>query len=424
MTIYVWLLRLLLPLVLLRLLWRGLRNRAYWQRWRERLGWVPPLQHQKVIWLHAVSVGEARASEPLVNALLARYPDYRILITTTTPTGAAQVRRSFGERVAHYYFPFDLPGVIARFLDRARPQLLVVMETEWWPVLFHACRARGIPIIVANLRLSARAAARYAKLARLTRATLAQVDVFAVQAQADAERLIGLGAARERVQITGSIKFDFALPPDLAQEAQALRDALGARPAWIAASTHEGEEAQVLAAHRRLRAKFPALLLILVPRHPERFAQVARLTREAGFEFALRSEMPPAAEKVEVLIGDTMGELVLLIATASVAFVGGSLVPVGGHNILEPAAAGVPAVVGPHMFNFADIYALAIAADYVQTVHNENELAAAVERLIDNPALRGQRASRGLALVAANRGARDRLLALIANRLRLTDKLG
>lgn len=418
MTVYVWLLRLLLPLVLLRLLWRGVRNRAYWHRWRERLGWIPSLQHKKVIWLHAVSVGETRASEPLVNALLARYPDHRILITTTTPTGAAQVRRSFGERVAHYYFPFDLPGAVARFLDRARPQLLVVMETEWWPVLFHACRARAIPIIVANLRLSERAAARYRKFPSLTRATLTQVDVFAVQAQADAERLLVLGAPRERVQVTGSIKFDFTLPPDLPQQAQALRNALGARPVWIAASTHEGEETQVLAAHRRLRAKFPGLLLILVPRHPERFVQVARLTRDAGFEIALRSEMPPAAAKVEVLIGDTMGELVLLIAAASVAFVGGSLVPVGGHNILEPAAAGVPAIVGPHMFNFADIHALAVAADYVQTVHNENELATAVARLIDDSALRGQRAAQGLALVAANRGARDKLLALIANRLR------
>lgn len=424
MILYVWLLRLLLPLALLRLAWRGLRNRDYWRRWGERLGWAPRLHggDAGVIWLHAVSVGETRASEPLVRALLARYPDHTLLVTTTTPTGSAQVRRSFGERVAHAYFPFDLPGAVARFLTRTRPTLLIVMETEWWPSLFHACRARGIPIAIVNLRLSPRAAARYARFAKLTRATLTQATLFAVQGEADAARVLALGAPRARVHVTGNLKFDFAPPPELAARAQALRASFGARPVWIAASTHAGEDEAVLAAHAQLRQAFADLLLILVPRHPERFVGVARLAQAAGFRIAQRSEQGAIAGDVAVLVGDTMGELVLLLASADCAFVGGSLVASGGHNILEPMAVGVPAVVGPHMFNFADIDALAREAGYCERVHDAHELAAAVGRLLREPALRQERVRRGADLLARNRGAVDRTLALLETALADRDK--
>ena len=275
--LYSLLLYLLLPAVLVRLGWKGVRNPAYWRRWPERWGFVAPLPQPGAIWLHAVSVGETRAAVPLVRALLQRYPGRRILITTMTPTGSAQVRELFGADVAHCYVPYDLPDAVRRFLDRTRPGLALIMETELWPNLFHQCHRRGIPLLVANVRMSEKSMGRYLKFAALTRATLQQVSLFAVQFETDAVRLRRLGAAAERVRVTGSIKFDIPIPADLAAHAQMLRLALGKdRPVWLAASTRDGEEGAVLAAYCSLKMRFPSLLLVLVPRHPERFAEIGR----------------------------------------------------------------------------------------------------------------------------------------------------
>lgn len=413
--LYRWLLRLLLPLVLLRLAWRGFRNRGYWRRWGERFGFVVWPQGAPTLWLHAVSVGEARAAAPLVEALQREYPSHRLFITTMTPTGSEQVRRLFGDAVGHAYVPYDLPSAVARFLARVRPRLALVMETELWPNLFHACGARGIPLVIANVRLSQASMRGYRRIAGLARATLAQVSAFGAQSRADTERLHALGAPPERVQVTGSIKFELRLPASLREAGEVLRRALGAdRRVWIAASTHAGEEEQVLAAHRRLRARFDDALLVLVPRHPERFAPVARLTRRAGFRSRLRSEQGGTlGADVEVLVGDSMGELMLFFAASDVAFVGGSLVPVGGHNILEPAALGVPVITGPHTFNFTEIVRLARERGALLEASDGASLAQTLEALFANPNRRFEVGEAGARLVEENRGALERTLAVL-----------
>jgi len=413
---YTALLWLLLPLVLLRLTARGLRNRGYWQRWGERFGFVARAP-RATLWLHAVSVGETRAAAPLVQALRAAYPELLLWITTTTATGSAQVRTLFGDTVAHSYLPYDLPSAVQRFLRRARPRALIVMETELWPNLFYHCDRAGVPIAIANLRLSARSHARYARFASLTRATLAHVRVFAAQAPADAERIQSLGAPPARVHLTGNIKYDIAFPEDLPARAKDLRATLGARPVWIAASTHAGEDEMVLRAHGELLREWPDLLLILVPRHPERFTQVAKLAVQSFSAYRRSTGATPDAH-TQVWVGDTMGELPLLLAVTDVAFVGGSLVPVGGHNILEPAALGIPSVFGPHMFNFADIAAAALDAGAATQVHAEGELAPALARYLRQRDCRAAAGAAALRFVAANRGALHKALALIDSAIR------
>jgi 3-deoxy-D-manno-octulosonic-acid transferase len=398
---------LLLPVVLLRLGLRGLRNPAYWRRWSERFGYAPVMQQSGCIWLHAVSVGETRAAVPLVRALMQRYPQRPILITTMTPTGSAQVRALFGEQVAHCYVPYDLPGVVRRFLGRVRPSLAIIMETELWPNLFRHCRLRAIPLLVANVRMSEKSMLRYVKFPVLTRATLEQVSLLAVQSETDAARLRTLGAPQERVRVTGSIKFEIDLPPGLPAAAAELRKRFGGdRPVWLAASTRDGEEQAVLAAYRGLKARFPGLLLVLVPRHPERFAGVARLCRSEGFTIALRSAQPPTLDPAtDILVGDSMGELPLFYAAADVAFVGGSLVNTGGHNVLEASAAGVPVVFGPHMFNFADISRLTLERGAGRQVADVAGLTAALAEYLADPAQRQAAGEAGRRMVEENRGA-------------------
>lgn len=405
--LYNLILYLLLPVVLLRLGLRGLRHPAYWRRWPERFGYVPAMPRAGCIWLHAVSVGETRAAVPLVHALRQRYPQRSILITTMTPTGSAQVRALFGETVAHCYVPYDLPQVVRRFLGRVRPSLAVIMETELWPNLFYHCRKRSIPLLVANVRMSEKSMLRYLKFPSLTRTTLQQVSQFGVQAETDAARLRIMGAPPERVRVTGSIKFEIDLPPGLAADAAALRRRFGGdRPVWLAASTREGEEQAVLAAHRALKARFPGLLLVLVPRHPERFAGVARLSRNEGFAVERRSAQPPAlSHDTDILVGDSMGELALFYAAADVAFVGGSLVNTGGHNVLEASAAGLPVVFGPHMFNFTDISRLILERGAGRQVADVDGLSAAVGAYLADPALRQATGEAGRRMVEENRGA-------------------
>lgn len=415
--LYTLLLNLLLPLVFLRLWLRGRQAPAYRLRWRERLGKagdaVQPTM--RPLWIHAVSVGETLASVPLINALRAQLPELPLLITTMTPTGSERVRAIWGDSVWHVYAPYDFPWAIRRFLAHWQPRALVVMETELWPNTLALARERGLPVMVANARLSERSARGYGKLGGLTRELMSQLTVVATQDAPTAERFRVLGVAPERIVRTGSLKFDIAIPETVIDEAERLRRrwSLAERPVWIAASTHAGEDAQILAAHARVRLTHPNALLILVPRHPERFDTVAQLVQSLGFTQVRRSEREPVWPETAVLLGDSMGELLVWLALAHVAFVGGSLVPTGGHNVLEPLALGVPALTGPHYFNFEAINHELLAAEALAVVNDDKALAQAVAQLLDDPILVRARREAGLAVLAANRGAVSRQLALL-----------
>lgn len=415
-TLYSIALYLLAPLVFLRLAWRSLRAPDYRRRWSERLalyGSNTP-RSRDAIWLHAVSVGEVQASAPLVRALLERYEDTPLVLTTTTPTGSRRVQDLFGGSVIHVYVPYDLPGAVNRFLRRFQPRLAVIMETELWPNLFAACDDAGIPLLVANARLSLRSARGYSKVRPLIRNTLSHVSKLAAQGDADARRFRILGVSPERTEVTGSIKFEQRLPASLREQAEVLRGMLGRdRPVWIAASTHEGEDEQVLDAFEQLLQRLPNTLLVLVPRHPERFGRVAALCRKRGYTVALRSENQPCDEHCQVYLGDTLGELPLLYSACDVAFVGGSLMPVGGHNLLEPAAMGMPALTGPHVFNFTEIAAMLLQVGAVRQVPDSGGLARHLELLLKDANLRHAMGEQGKRLVEANRGALERLLAII-----------
>ena len=329
-----------MPVVMGRLAWRARRNPDYLRGLGQRfaLG-TPVFGAASPLWIHAVSVGEAQAAVPIARALRERHPEVPLLFTTTTPTGRDRIRQALGDTVRHCYVPYDLPWLMGRFLDRIRPRALVVMETELWPNLFAACDVRAVPVVLANVRLSARSARGYRWAGRLSREMLQRVSSIAAQSQSDATRMLSLGAPPESVEVTGSVKFDLHLPASLREEAQVLRRSLGPeRSVFIAASTHEGEDAQVLDAFARVLVAIPHCLLVLVPRHPERFAAAAALSRRRGYATALRSRAPSSFDGVDVFVGDSMGELPLFYAAADVAFVGGSLVPTGGHNMLEPAA--------------------------------------------------------------------------------------
>ena len=417
--IYSVVLWLLAPGVLLRLWWRGRRAPAYRRRWGERFGAVVPLSGPAPVWVHAVSVGETQAAAPLIQALMREYPDVPVWVTSTTPTGSDRVRALFGDSVYHSYAPYDLPGAVERFLDRVRPRLALIMETELWPNLFHACRRRGIAVVVANARLSPRSAAGYRRVRPLVAATLGNVEVIAAQTREDAERFAALGARADQLRVMGNIKFDIAVPVDIKCRGEQLRrEQFGGRPVWVAASTHAGEDEQVLDAYAGLRQRVAGVLLVLVPRHPERFDAVVELCRERGYDVARRSEGKGGLAGADVLVGDTMGELPVFYAACDVAFVGGSLVPVGGHNVLEAAALGVPVVFGPHMFNFDAIARLFVDAGAARQVAGSGELAEVVSGWFDAPEVGRGVGRRGFELVEANRGALDRLLALCRGYLR------
>lgn len=403
---------LLLPYALGNLAWRALRYPAYWRRWPERFGFVPSLTGQRAIWVHAVSVGEVRSAAPLVAALVERYPEHRVVVTTMTPTGSEQVRQLFGERVSHCYVPYDFPDAVRRFFDRVRPELAVVAETEFWPNIFVECGRRRIPLFLVNGRVSQASLRGYLRVPEVAREMLANATLLCAQTRVDAQRLRNLGVQSERVHVTGNLKFDVELPVALLEEARELRGHWGReRPVLIAASTHPGEERKVLDAFEALRARHPGLLLVLVPRHPERFAAVARLCRARGHATALRSRtsaaLPPGTA---VLVGDTMGELQRLYAAADVAFIGGSLVPHGGQNLLEACAVNVPVVFGPHMFHFEEISAMALERGAARQVLDVAELAAAVELYFEQPELRRAAGRAAHTLVADNRGALARTL--------------
>lgn len=404
-----------MPVYALYWLSRGFVNRAYWDRFGQRFGFGYPEIESGSIWIHAVSVGEVQAAVPLIRALMRRYPERTMLVTTVTPTGAARVATVFGDCVRHSYIPFETPNAVRSFFAATKPDIALIMETEIWPNLYHACGARGIPLVLVSARISPKSVDRYRKLLPLFRETLSYGIVIAAQSETDAERFLSLGAPPERTRVTGNIKFDIELDPDLAARGRALReDMLGSRPVWVAASTHNREEELVLAAHRRIRETHPDTLLVLVPRHPERFDAVRQFLEREQLPWIARTDGRPAAPDTAVLLGDTMGEVPLFYSAADVAFVGGTLVPVGGHNLLEPAALGRPVVTGPHLFNTQEIADLFRRMGALELVHDDVELASAVTALLDDEAKAARMGEAGRRIVLDNRGALARLLDLIA----------
>jgi 3-deoxy-D-manno-octulosonic-acid transferase len=413
-TLYTALFYLGLPLVAIRLWLRARKAPAYAKRIGERFTLGMPTLQPGGIWVHAVSVGESIAAAPMIRALLERYPTLPITVTCMTPTGSERIQALFANepRIQHCYLPYDLPCAAARFLDRVQPRLAVIMETELWPNHIHQCAKRGIPVALANGRLSERSARGYGRFSKLTAPMLDEMSLFAVQTEAEAQRFRDLGARPETVEVTGSIKFDLTIDPQLLQRAADLRNQWQAqdRPVWIAASTHEGEDEVVLDAHRRLLANHPDALLILVPRHPERFNSVFELCQREGFATVRRSTGANVDAQTRVLLGDTMGELLFLYALADSAFVGGSLVPNGGHNLLEPAALAKPVLSGPHLFNFLDIAAQLREAGALAEVDDAEGLAVEVQRLFELPRDAQRMAEAGLAVMRRNQGALQRLV--------------
>jgi 3-deoxy-D-manno-octulosonic-acid transferase len=416
--VYDLLLHIALPFALLRLLWRSRRLPAYRERWGERLGYYQRSDLRAGVWIHAVSVGEVQAAQPVIRHLLERYSGQGVMVTTTTPTGSARVRALFEDRVRHVYAPYDLKPAVGRFLDAVAPRLVLVMETEVWPNMLRACERRGIPVMLCNARLSQRSANGYDRLGGFARQTFARFTLIAAQAQADAARFTGLGAPTARVRVTGSIKFDLSLPASLREQAEVMRRLWGSgRPVWVAASTHEGEEEQLLAVHRSVCAKVPGALLVLVPRHPDRFERVAALVVREGLTLVQRSRHQSCTAQTSVFLGDTMGELQVFLAAADIAFIGGSLVKVGGHNLLEAAAVGVPSIIGPHSFNFATITRLMVEEGAAAQVVDAAGLARQLCAWLTDAAERARIGENALRVMAENRGALPRLLALVDDAL-------
>ena len=347
---------LLIPIILMRLIWRGFKAPHYWRRWSERFAIYNRNHAQGVIWFHAVSVGEAEAVFPLVKLFLQRHPRSKVLITTTTPTGSARVSAEMGDRVEHVYLPYDLPGSVERFMSQFKPTIAVIMETEIWPNLFARCGSKSIPLFIVNARLSIKSAKGYRKVPSLARPALANVRVIAAQTKEDADRFIEIGANRDSVEITGNLKFDLEIPDEVIKQGKIIRETIfPSRPVWIAASTHKGEDEIVLKVFAKLKQQFSSLILVIVPRHPERFEEVRKLCETEGFKVTKRTSGESCSPDTDIYLSNTMGELKMLYAASDIAFVGGSLVPVGGHNVIEPAAIGVPVVFGPYMSNFREI---------------------------------------------------------------------
>lgn len=409
---------LLLPLVLLRLLWRAYKAPAYAKRWQQRFGFFnyPTAKTDKlkpVICLHTVSVGETIAAAPLVRALQQQYPGFQLVVTTTTPTGSEQVIKFFGDSVFHIYLPYDLPDAIGRFLRKLKPRVFLVMETELWPNLLAACHSRDIPMFLLNGRMSERSARGYKKFSALSLPMMQRLSRVLAQTRVDAERFLSLGVKPENCKVSGNIKFDLCLDQPLLNKAKALQQQWqngSSRPVWVAASTHLGEDAQVLAAFKQVLLKHPDCFLVLVPRHPERFKSVGELCVKEDFTVQKRSDQQTIKSTTQVLLGDSMGEVLAFYGACNVAFVGGSLVENGGHNMIEAAAWGKPIITGPSCFNFAEARNLLVAAEAMVEVANEIELAKQVIALLDDEGLRESMSQAAIELAGDNRGALDAML--------------
>ncbi|WP_415035003.1 lipid IV(A) 3-deoxy-D-manno-octulosonic acid transferase [Azonexus sp.] len=406
------------PLILLRLFWRARKQAAYREHLGERFGFYPALAQaltqaktppgrKPLIWLHAVSVGETRAAEPLLHALSERWPDHQILITGMTPTGRETAHQLYGERVLQAYLPYDFPDAVARFFRHFQPRFGVLMETEIWPNLLAAAADRSIPIALANARLSERSARGYQRFSALSSPAFAQLSAVAAQTAADAERLRSLGA--KAVTVCGNLKFDVRPQASLLTLGATWREERQKRPAWLAASTREGEEALLLDAWQK---KPSAALLILVPRHPQRFSEIAQLLRARGLNWRARSAGLPTPE-TQVWLGDSMGEMAAYYTCADLAFIGGSLLPLGGQNLIEAAACACPVLLGPHTFNFLQASEDAIAAGCARRVQDADAVLQTVEELFADASTLTRMRERSLAFAAAHQGASERTLALL-----------
>ncbi|WP_137938511.1 lipid IV(A) 3-deoxy-D-manno-octulosonic acid transferase [Chitinivorax sp. B] len=400
---------LLLPVVLFRLWWRGRRQPGYRHHWRERLGYYTSKPGHRIIWLHAVSVGETRAAQPLVAALSARYPGYQIVLTQMTPTGRETALAVYGDQIEAVYLAYDLPGAVSRFLSHFRPAFGLLMETELWPNLIHAAHQSNVPLFLVNARLSERSALGYAKIRRLIQPALRQLTHIAAQSIEDANRFRHLGA--ERITVCGNIKFDVALPPEQIMLGQRWRQLLNGRPVIVVGSSRDGEEAMLVRAWAEM-APVQALLVI-VPRHPQRFDEVAAEVARSGMSWARRSQTTEIGHSCQVWLGDSMGELYAYYAMADLAIIGGGFAELGGQNLIEPCATGCPVIVGPHMYNFAETTRLALAAGAAKQVETAEDAIMACKNLFTDPASLQDFQTRARQFAAAHTGATWRTLALL-----------
>lgn len=416
--IYTVLLHIALPFVFIKMLIRSRNAPDYRRRWMERIGVFDTPELKDSIWIHAVSVGETQAAEPLVKCLLEAYPDNPIVMTAMTPTGSDRAKKLFGDRVFCVYCPYDLPFALSNFLNKTDPKLVLLMETEVWPNMLSICQKRKIPTVLGNARLSRQSARRYKRLRGFATSTFRKISFIAAQDQKDADRFQELDVADKQLSITGSIKFDIKVPASLRERGDVLKRSWQDRPVWVAASTHEGEEEIILDAHRQLLEKSPNALLILVPRHPERFDRIAALCEKEGFSFQRRSEQAACVNETQVFLGDTMGELTLFMAASNAAFVGGSLVKVGGHNVLEPAAFGLPVATGPEMFNFSAINQMMQEKEASVEVASAEELADTMHQWLTDAAERSRVGENGRRVIESNRGALDKLCKIMEGYLR------
>ena len=405
-----------IPVILIRLLWRASKNPSYACRWVERFGFVPRIPiDQKVIWIHSVSVGEALASVPLIKALQERYPTYRCLVTCMTPTGSERIKTIFLKSVEHCYLAYDTPDAVSRFFERVHPSLCIIMETELWPNMINGCDKRNIPVILANGRLSLSSAKGYKKFSYLVRPMMRQLSWVAAQSGDDAIRFSQLGVNKEALSVTGNIKFDLIIDEALREKSTVLlREWRGpeSRPIILAASTHRGEDEIILEAFAEIKSKLASVLLVLVPRHPERFNQVEALCLSKGMKVGRRSS-GSIEPSLDVLLGDTMGELISFFGSCDIAFVGGSLVPTGGHNIIEPAAWGVPILSGPHLFNFTEASELLVRSGGMIICESAQGLADSCIQILKDDELRSKMGASSLRIADENRGALNRLLDLV-----------
>lgn len=408
----------LVPFALLRLVWRARRQPAYLQNVAERFGYYRiPVTRQPLIWIHAVSVGETRAAQPLVEALMQEYTGHRILITHMTPTGRETGEALFGDRVLRGYLPYDYPGAVRRFLDHFRPQFGVLMETEIWCNVIHACNQRQIPVYLVNARLSEKSLRGYQRFATLMRASVAELAGVAAQTEGDAKRLQALGASR--ITVTGNLKFDVTPPEGQIELGRSWRTKYGTRPVLLAASTRDGEEALLLDALDELRPV--DALLVIVPRHPQRFDTVAEMIERRGLSYQRRSSDASVDVKARILLGDSMGEMFAYYAACDIAFVGGSLVPVGGQNLIEACAVGKPVIIGPSDYNFAEAAAGAVAAGAAVRANSAVEVMQQASRLLADSASVRSMGEAGHAFAATHRGATERVVTLLASSVVLRD---
>ncbi|MCD6055861.1 MAG: kdtA [Gammaproteobacteria bacterium] len=416
--IYSLIFALLMPLILLRLCLRSRRNKAYRERWLERFALSPLHQKKEGIWVHTVSMGECIAAIPLIKCLQVRYPDLPITVTSMTITGSAYIQKTFGKTIFHTYVPYDFYWMQRRFLKALAPRCVILLETELWPNLLNACRKEKVKVLLANGRLSQQSYQQYRWVLPIVKEMLKNITSIAVQEEAHKNRFHALGAPLSAIHVTGSLKFDMMVSPEQIEKGKILRSQLGEnRAVWIAASTHEGEESIILATHQKLKKQFPDVVLILVPRHPERFEKVINYGKTAGLSLLQYSQYAQwnkeAASSIDVVVGDTMGDLIVLYAASDLAFVGGSFIAQGGHNPLEPALLGLPVVMGQSTFNFTEVAAKLIASGGMTQVSDQNHLIHTIKQWLLNPELIKQKGEQVKAVVDNNRGAVEKHLALI-----------